>query len=142
MEPIWMGPNGKNFTIETEGWSLAPFAPCLHRHALVAFNGEIYEWKSDHWARIKPSISLFNLDLVKHFDTLPETEQDYKINTHEAYKTREIEDANVLAGMVAKIHENKATALVDAISSTSIQPNIPSLFRWVDTPSKSRSDLS
>ena len=66
-------------------------------------------------------------------DTLPETEHDYKISAHEAYKTREIEDANVLAGIVAQIHENKATALADAISSTGIQPNIPNLFSWVDT---------
>ena len=49
------------------------------------------------------------------------------------YKINTIEDANVLAGLVAKIHENKATALADAISSTGIQTNLPNLFSWVGT---------
>ena len=128
--------NNKNFTIETDGWSIHPFSNGFWKSNLINLNGKTYHWEHNYthgeWIEQLPTIHTPNLKLVSVFDELPLKDFEYALKGHPAHSTTDLERLNVLNELIGRIEESHDNSLAGMVMSEKQDNKFGDMFTWTD----------
>ena len=131
IEPIIENENGPPLTLARDGMSTYPFAECYWPNGIINVNGKPHEFKKGIWIQREPTVHFKHLKLIEHFPKLQDNSIDYLLNPRQVHENRGIEQANVLAELVARIQQTNANSLDPLVLSETSSSNFWDISGWM-----------
>jgi len=131
IEPIFDNDNNPPLTLARDGMSAYPFAECYWPNGIINVDGKPHEFRNGSWVPRKPTIHFKHLELIDHFPKLKDNSIDYLLNPRQVHENRGIEQANVLAELVARIQQTNANSLDPLVLSESSTSNFWDISGWM-----------
>ncbi|KAI9558368.1 hypothetical protein GHT06_015135 [Daphnia sinensis] len=105
------GPEPKlgDYTLDTEGWELAPYNPCYWHKNYVNINGRAYFYKNSSWHPIVPGVIIQGHSLI---NTLPyEIDKLLALSLHPALTPHPMSTSAAIAEIIAAVKEEHSIDL-------------------------------
>ena len=111
--------------------SAYPFSECYWPNGIINVNGKPYEFKNESWVQMEPTIHFRHLKLIEKFPQLQDNTINYLLNPRQVHENKGIEQANVLAELVARIQQSNANSLDPLVLSESSTSNFWDISGWM-----------
>lgn len=134
--------NNDNYTVGKDGWSIHPFHDCFWTGQFVNINGKAYSWRhhdkmgkaetitNSDWEEQSQGVHLKNLNLVVKYTEIVLNDYDFRLKQHPAHHKIELEQGNLLAELVGRVHDTNTRSIGGLVLSEATAKQLPNIFNW------------